>query len=95
MKFCRIALRRGISLSLFRNDMHDDGLIQLLCFLEHPAHLPDIMPVHRPQIRKPHLFKEHSRYKKLFDSVFGLMDMLDNPLSVYRNFIQCIRNAAF
>ena len=95
MKPRRMAFCRDISLSFFRKHMYQYRAVQLLSFLEYTAHLLDIVPVHRSQIRNSHVFKQHSRNKKLLDAVLCLMDMLHKSLAIYWNFIQNICNSRF
>ena len=44
-------------------------MLDTLRLLKYTDHFLHIMAVYRPQIRDPHVLKQHSRNKELFDPV--------------------------
>ena len=70
MKHIRILSCRFIATSLFCKNMNHNRPFHTLCLIKKTHHLAHIMPVHRSKIGQSHIFKEHSRNKKLLNAAF-------------------------
>ena len=93
MKARRVLLRRLISLSLFRQDMNQNRVVHLLCFLENLCHLGNVVTIDRSEIGDSHILKEHARNDQLLDAVLCPADLVDKPLSDNRNLQKRVRHS--
>jgi len=75
--------------------MNQNCMIQFLCLPQHLAEGRYIVAVHRPQVGDPHIFKQHTWYKKLLNAVLGAFQPVNDRISHHRHLSQNVCNALF
>ena len=79
VELVRILLGERIPLPFHGVDMHDDRRMELPGPAENVAELIQIVPVHRAQILKAHVFKKTAGPDGLFQVRFQVVDMIVHP----------------
>ena len=88
MKSGRFLFRIAVTLSLLRDNMNNDRLIQLFCPLKGIDQKRSIMPVDRADISDSHVLKHHARNEQLLDGIFGTFQSFGDRLSDDRDLHQ-------
>ena len=90
-----MALRWEIPLSFLGLHMDNDGLVQPEGPFEVLHHFLGIMAIHRADVGKSHLLKEHTRHQKIPDGILGTFDAPGNLRSHIGNGHQRIFHIIF
>ena len=88
MKSGRILFCRFIPFSLLGQNMHQNRLIRnrKRCF-KSCNHFIYIVSIHRTDINKPHILKQHSRNKQMLNRVFRTLNLSGKRMTYIRNFV--------
>ena len=70
MEHIRVLSGRLIAAPLFCEYMNHNRSLHTLGLVKKPHHLAHIMAIYRAKVSQSHIFKEHSRDKKLFNAAF-------------------------
>ena len=86
MELLRSFLSRCKTFTFLRYYMNHNGLVKLPCFAYYLDKSLNVMTVNRSDILNTHILKKHARNKKLFDSAFGLTNLVNEEITASRDF---------